>query len=60
VTGATGTVGSEIVKQVASISPSPSFITLGQLFIHKIGDTEKQFDNKELKLLIWIILSQKV
>ena len=58
VTGATGTVGSEVVKQLAS-----SFlqvIELEQVFIHKIKLINLDVKIKQLKLLIWIIINQKL
>ena len=59
VTGATGTVGSEVVKELTS-----SFIFFGSrvraLFIRKIRLTNSRMKIKQLRLLIWIIIKQKL
>jgi FlaA1/EpsC-like NDP-sugar epimerase len=61
VTGATGTVGSEVVKQLAAISSASSSHKI-RAAIHSKNKTDqlRQSGIKKLKLLNWIILSQKL
>jgi len=60
VTGATGTVGSEVVKQLTSISPSSGHKIRAAVHSKNIADKLRQSGNKKLKLLNWIMLSQKL
>ena len=61
VTGATGTVGSEVVKQLtSSFSSSSGSRVKSELFIRKIRLTNSRMKTKQLRLLIWIIINQKL
>ena len=60
VTGATGTVGSEVVKQLTSSFSSSSGSRVRALFIRKIRLTNSRMKTKQLRLLIWIIIKQKL
>ena len=60
VTGATGTVGSEVVKQLTSPSSLSSGNRVRALFIQKIKLINLEMKIKQLRLLIWIIINQKL
>ena len=60
VTGATGTVGSEVVKQLTSPSSLSSGSRVRALFIQKIKLINLEMKIKQLRLLIWIIINQKL
>ena len=60
VTGATGTVGSEVVSSLHHHSHLLQVAELEQLFIRKIRLTNSRMKTKQLRLLIWIIKNQKL